>query len=115
MLFLSFSVFSQTRNVLYYFSNLCEHENFSGLTQRFMLVRQRLGAILLLFPAEAEGLFLAHGKMFDVEALQQNCNGIFSILSSFFIISLSARQSLWEYSWKLQKYHWKCAHRSDVI
>lgn len=83
--------------------------------QRFMLVKQRLGAILLLFPPEAKTLFLAHGRMFDVEVLQHNCNGIFSILSAFFIRSLSTVLSLWEYSWKLQTYHWKCAHRSDVI
>lgn len=53
-------------------------------TQRSMLVRQKLGAMLLLFPAEAEDLLLAHGRMFDVEVLQHNCNGIFSILSAFF-------------------------------
>lgn len=49
-----------------------------------MLVRQRLGATLLLFPAEAKDLFLAHGRTFDVEVLQHNCNGIFHFISIFY-------------------------------
>lgn len=69
---------------------------------RFMLIRQRLGAILLLFTAEARDLFLAHGRVFDVQVLQQNCNGIFSILSALFIRSCSTLLSLWDHSWNLE-------------
>lgn len=80
-----------------------------------MLIRQRPGAILLLFTAEARDLLLAHGRVFDVQVLQHNCNGIFSILSALLIRSFSILLNLWQHSWNLQTYHWKCAYRSDVI
>lgn len=80
-----------------------------------MLIRQRPGAILLLFTAEARDLLLAHGRVFDVQVLQQNCNCLFSILSALFIRSFSTLLSLWEHSWNLETYHWKSAYRSDVV
>lgn len=48
-----------------------------------MLIRQRLGAILLLFTAEARDLFLGHGRVFDVQVLQQNQH-IFHFISTFY-------------------------------
>lgn len=56
--------------------------NLVAQTHRFVLVRQRLGAILL-FPGEAQDLFLAQGRMFDVEVPQHNCMGSFPFYQHF--------------------------------
>lgn len=86
---------------IYHFCSLFEHENFSGSDTRFMLVRKRLRAILLLVPAEFKALCIDHGTVFDVEVLPHDYNGVFSNLSAFFYQKLSTLLSLWEYSWKL--------------